>query len=46
MYFYLNKEKINQNVLEKFGHLYIISDENLYTIGDENHGNLKKNNRK
>ena len=38
MYFYLNKEKINQNVLEKFGHLYIISD--------ENHGNLKKNNRK
>ena len=30
MYFYLK----NKNVLEKFGHLYIISD--------ENHGNLKK----
>ena len=34
MYFYLNKKKINQNVSEKFGHPYIISD--------GNHGNLKK----
>ena len=33
MYFYLNQKK-NQNVSEKFGHPYIISD--------ENHGNLKK----
>ena len=33
MYFYLNKKK-NQNVLEKFGH--------PYTISNENHGNLKK----
>ena len=31
---YLNKKKINQNISEKFGHPYIISD--------ESHGNLKK----
>ena len=33
MYFYLNKNK-NQNVSEKFGHLYVINYGNL--------GNLKK----
>ena len=38
MYFCLNKKKINQNVSEKFGHPYLISDGNQKKNLQENQG--------